>query len=123
MVLLAARGWQTQPMDDDVEALVAEQVAYYRAHAPDYDDDYLGKDWDHSIEELPISGDMLELACGTGHSTQLLGARARSVIAVDAARRCWPVGASGDCRSSSSRPMGWPGSRRVASTRCSSPSG
>jgi demethylmenaquinone methyltransferase/2-methoxy-6-polyprenyl-1,4-benzoquinol methylase len=69
-------------MDDDVEALVAEQVAYYRAHAPDYDN-YLGKDWDHSIEELPISGDVLELACGTGHWTRLLGAR--SVIAVDAA--------------------------------------
>jgi hypothetical protein len=42
MVLLASRGWQTQPMDDEVEALVAEQVAYY-------DIAYLGKDWDHSI--------------------------------------------------------------------------
>jgi len=51
-------------MEDDVEALLAEQIAYYRAHAPDYDIAYLGKDWDQSIEELPITGDVLELACG-----------------------------------------------------------
>jgi SAM-dependent methyltransferase len=70
---------------DEVQALVAEQVAYYRAHAPDYDDAYLGKDWDRCIEELPIAGDVLELACGTGHWTPLLAVRARSVTAVDAA--------------------------------------
>jgi SAM-dependent methyltransferase len=85
MVLLTSPGWQTQPMNDDVQALVAEQVAYYRARAPDYDDAYLGKDWDRCIDELPISGDVLELACGTGHWTPLLAARARSVTAVDAA--------------------------------------
>jgi len=72
-------------MDDDVQTLLAEQVTYYRAHAPDYDVAYLGKDWDHSIDELPITGDVLELACGTGHWTRLLAARGRSVTAVDAA--------------------------------------
>jgi demethylmenaquinone methyltransferase/2-methoxy-6-polyprenyl-1,4-benzoquinol methylase len=72
-------------MDDDVQALVAGQVAYYRARAPDYDDVYLGKDWDRCIEELPITGDVLELACGSGHWTRLLAARARSVTAIDAA--------------------------------------
>ena len=71
-------------MDDDVQALVAGQVAYYRARAPDYDV-YLGKDWDRCIEELPITGDVLELACGSGHWTRLLAARARSVTAIDAA--------------------------------------
>ena len=70
-------------MDD--QALLAEQVAYYRAHAPHYDDAYHGKDWDQSIEELPIGGDVLELACGSGHWTPLLAARGRSVTAVDAA--------------------------------------
>jgi SAM-dependent methyltransferase len=85
MVLQASCGWQTQPVDDRVGALVAEQIAYYRAHAPDYDDAYLGKDWDRCIEELPITGDMLELACGTGHWTPMLAARARSVTALDAA--------------------------------------
>jgi SAM-dependent methyltransferase len=72
-------------MDDDVQPLVAEQVAYYRARAPDYDDVYLGKDWDRCIEELPIAGEVLELACGSGHWTPLLAARARSVTAIDAA--------------------------------------
>jgi demethylmenaquinone methyltransferase/2-methoxy-6-polyprenyl-1,4-benzoquinol methylase len=74
-------------MDDDVQALVAEQVAYYRARARDYDDDIASrdKDWDRSIDELPIAGDVLELACGTGRWTPLLAARARSVTAVDAA--------------------------------------
>jgi SAM-dependent methyltransferase len=72
-------------MEDELDALLAEQVAYYRGRAPDYDDAYLGKHWDRSIEELPIRGDVLELACGTGHWTPLLAARARSVTAVDAA--------------------------------------
>jgi ubiquinone/menaquinone biosynthesis C-methylase UbiE len=74
-------------MDDDVQALVAEQVAYYRAHAPDYDNDIAGlhSDWSQSIDELPITGDVLELACGSGRWTPLLAARARSVTAVDAA--------------------------------------
>ena len=74
-------------MDDDVQALVAEQIAYYRAHARDYDNDIAGlhPDWFQSIDELPIAGDVLELACGSGRWTPLLAARARSVTAVDAA--------------------------------------
>jgi ubiquinone/menaquinone biosynthesis C-methylase UbiE len=72
-------------MDDEVEALLAEQLAYYRAHAPDYDIAYLGKAWDRRIDELPITGHVLELARGTGHPTPLLAARARSVTAIDAA--------------------------------------
>jgi demethylmenaquinone methyltransferase/2-methoxy-6-polyprenyl-1,4-benzoquinol methylase len=73
-------------MDDDVEALLAEQVAYYRAHAPEYDEAYAGRErWDRFVDDLPIGGDVLELACGTGHWTPLLAARARSVTAVDAA--------------------------------------
>jgi SAM-dependent methyltransferase len=73
-------------MDDQVQALVAEQIAYYRAHAADYDVAYVGNDdWDRCVEELPVAGDVLELACGTGHWTRLLAARARSVTALDAA--------------------------------------
>jgi SAM-dependent methyltransferase len=90
-------------MDDDVQSLVAEQITYYRAHAPDYDNDIAGlhPDWSRSIDELPIAGDVLELACGSGRWTRLLAARARSVTAVDAAPemlalarqrvRGWPV--------------------------------
>jgi demethylmenaquinone methyltransferase/2-methoxy-6-polyprenyl-1,4-benzoquinol methylase len=111
-------------MDDEVQALVAEQIAYYRAHAPDYDVAYLGQHWDVSIEELPVTGDVLELACGTGHWTPLLAARARSVTALDAAPevlalarrrvRGLPVEFIQMCS---------PGSRHATSTRCSSPSG
>jgi SAM-dependent methyltransferase len=74
-------------MDDDVQSLVTEQITYYRAHAPDYDNDIAGlhPDWSRSIDELPIAGDVLELACGSGRWTRLLAARARSVTAVDAA--------------------------------------
>jgi SAM-dependent methyltransferase len=72
-------------MDDEVEALLVEQVTYYRAHAPDYDHAYLGQPWDRCIDELPISGDVLELACGTGHWTPMLARRAHLVTAVDAA--------------------------------------
>jgi SAM-dependent methyltransferase len=72
-------------MNDEVEALLAEQIAYYRAHAPDYDNEYLGQPWDRCIDELPITGDVLELACGTGHWTPLLAALARSMTAIDVA--------------------------------------
>src|SRR6266498_1627700 len=77
--------WETRGMDDDVEALLAEQIAYYRARAPEYDIAYLGKAWDRCLDELPITGDVLELACSTGHWTPLLAARARSMTAIDAA--------------------------------------
>ncbi|RPF31243.1 trans-aconitate 2-methyltransferase [Streptomyces sp. TLI_185] len=74
-------------MDDD--ALLAEQLAYYRAGAAEYDRPYA----EHAelqalltaVDDLPIVGDVLELACGTGQWTRLLAARARSVTAVDAA--------------------------------------
>lgn len=71
--------------ENELEALLADQLAYYRAYAPDYDLEYAGQSWEHCIDELPITGDVLELACGTGHWTPLLAERARSVTAVDAA--------------------------------------
>src|SRR5262245_14110760 len=74
-------------MDDD--ALLAEQMAYYRAGAAEYDRQYAE---DEALQELlavvdtrPIAGEVLELACGTGQWTPRLAARARSVTAVDAA--------------------------------------
>jgi SAM-dependent methyltransferase len=84
-VCFSTPAWQTRGMDDQTDALLAEQLAYYRAHAPDYELAYAGKSWDHCIDELPITGDVLELACGTGYWTRMLAARARSVTAVDAA--------------------------------------
>lgn len=75
-------------MDDGVDALVREQIAYYRARAPEYDREYLERgdlpELGPVFDALPVSGDVLELACGTGQWTGRLAARARSVTAVDA---------------------------------------
>jgi demethylmenaquinone methyltransferase/2-methoxy-6-polyprenyl-1,4-benzoquinol methylase len=75
-------------MDDD-DALLAEQLAYYRAGAAEYDRQYAEYEGLREllavVDELPIAGDVLELACGTGRWTSRLAARARSVTAVDAA--------------------------------------
>ncbi|MDX3224947.1 class I SAM-dependent methyltransferase [Streptomyces sp. ME19-01-6] len=74
-------------MDDD--ALLAEQMAYYRAGAAEYDRPYAEREELREllavVDELPVAGDVLELACGTGQWTPLLAARAKSVTAVDAA--------------------------------------
>ncbi|MEV8020055.1 class I SAM-dependent methyltransferase [Streptomyces sp. NPDC086554] len=71
------------------DALLAEQIAYYRAGAAEYDRPYAERqdlqDLLTVTEDLPIGGDVLELACGTGQWTTMLAARARSVTAVDAA--------------------------------------
>jgi len=71
--------------DDDI---LAEQLAYYRARADEYDQVYAQRadirDLLRLVEELPIAGDVLELACGTGQWTPLLARRAASVTAVDA---------------------------------------
>ncbi|MBP8532694.1 trans-aconitate 2-methyltransferase [Streptomyces sp. MK37H] len=63
-------------------------MAYYRAGAAEYDRPYAEREDLQellaAIDGLPISGDVLELACGTGQWTSLLAARAHSVTAVDA---------------------------------------
>lgn len=73
-------------IDDD---LLAEQLAYYRAGAAEYDRAYAERaDLRRLlslVDGLPIAGEVLELACGTGQWTPVIAARARSVTAVDAA--------------------------------------
>src|SRR4051812_34416704 len=87
-------------MADD--ALLAEQVDYYRARAPEYDRWWnrthqyelapdLKATWDHDVdalqtwleEQAPL-GRVLELACGTGIWTRRLASVADSITAVDA---------------------------------------
>ncbi len=72
----------------DEDALLAEQIAYYRARAPEYDRVYAEREDLRELltlaDALPVAGDVLELACGTGQWTGALEARARSVTAVDA---------------------------------------
>ncbi|MER7724676.1 class I SAM-dependent methyltransferase [Streptomyces sp. NPDC096323] len=66
-----------------------QQIAYYRARADEYDTAYADRmgmpQLSHVLDRLPISGDVLELACGTGQWTHLLSGRSRSLTAVDAA--------------------------------------
>src|SRR5688500_5739131 len=96
----------------DVDSLLAEQVAYYRARAPEYDDwwqrlhDYdhgpeFAAAWRAEIDQLrawleaagPL-GDVLELAAGTGNWTAELAPRATSVTAVDASPETLAVNAA-----------------------------
>jgi demethylmenaquinone methyltransferase/2-methoxy-6-polyprenyl-1,4-benzoquinol methylase len=87
----------------DEAALLDEQQAYYRARAREYDRWWLREGrFDHgeqanarwfadvagleaAVERFAPSGDVLELACGTGLWTRRLIKHARSLLAVDAA--------------------------------------
>jgi SAM-dependent methyltransferase len=72
-----------------LDGLLGEQLAYYRARAPEYDEEYvdhpelLGPD--ATLAGVVVGGDVLELACGTGQWTVRLAGRAASVTAVDGA--------------------------------------
>ncbi|NGN69197.1 class I SAM-dependent methyltransferase [Streptomyces sp. A7024] len=72
----------------DEAALLAEQVRYYRARAGEYDRVYAEREDLRElvdvVDELPVVGDVLELACGTGQWTRALADRARTVTALDA---------------------------------------
>lgn len=82
--------------------MLAEQIAYYRARAGEYDDWWyrrgryiLPPDLEHgwfadvaeaeaALHEFAPTGRVLELACGTGLWTRHMAARATHVTAVDA---------------------------------------
>ena len=86
----------------DTDALLAEQVSYYRARAAEYDDWWFrrgrydnGPEWnarwyaevaevEAALERFGATGDVLELACGTGLWTQHLARTATRLTAVDA---------------------------------------
>jgi demethylmenaquinone methyltransferase/2-methoxy-6-polyprenyl-1,4-benzoquinol methylase len=96
----------------DVESVIAEQVAYYRARADEYDDWWerrhqfddgpeFARAWRRDIDELrawlddaaPL-GDVLELAAGTGNWTAELARHATSVTAVDASEEVLAINAA-----------------------------
>jgi SAM-dependent methyltransferase len=70
-----------------MDELLREQQEHYRKLAPRYDevsDDPAIAD-DRLLTGLPIGGEVLELACGTGRWTRYLAGRCNSVTAVDGA--------------------------------------
>jgi SAM-dependent methyltransferase len=88
---------------DNIESLLQQQIAYYRARASEYDEWFLRQGrydrgpelnaaWFQEVEQVraalyrfnPI-GDVLEFACGTGLWTQHLLRFAHRITAVDAA--------------------------------------
>jgi len=75
-------------VDDGLVPLLAEQVAYYRARAPEYLEGTLdlpgGEQLEEALETFAATGDVLELACGPGSWTLQLLRHATTVTAIDA---------------------------------------
>ncbi len=74
---------------DATDRLLADQVAYYRAVAADYESRSLpgwgGDEVEAALAAFRPAGDVLEMACGPGTWTELLLRHASSVLAIDAA--------------------------------------
>ena len=71
---------------NDTDALLADQVAYYRAAAAEYHlDEPAARDLATALDEFRPAGDVLELACGPGTWTRQLLRHAATVTALDAA--------------------------------------
>jgi demethylmenaquinone methyltransferase/2-methoxy-6-polyprenyl-1,4-benzoquinol methylase len=75
-----------------IDNVLADQVAYYRRRAGEYDVTAYGDDIAAVREviaglvaEMRPAGSVLEIACGTGLWTEALAARADTVTAIDAA--------------------------------------
>jgi len=77
-------------MADELELLLAEQIAYYRARAPEYEanspwpyDEDLRTRLSSALDVFQPRGDVLELACGPGICTGILAVYASRLDAVD----------------------------------------
>jgi SAM-dependent methyltransferase len=80
----------------ELDALLAEQVAYYRALAPEYVEDAgiegvteetynaATRTFNTALESASPLGEVLELACGPGTFTSEIARRATSIDALDA---------------------------------------
>jgi demethylmenaquinone methyltransferase/2-methoxy-6-polyprenyl-1,4-benzoquinol methylase len=83
---------------DEISSLLAEQVVYYRARAPEYELGALPGAWggepEAALEAFSPAGEVLELACGMGAWTRRLLARADSVTALDASSEMLAVASS-----------------------------
>jgi demethylmenaquinone methyltransferase/2-methoxy-6-polyprenyl-1,4-benzoquinol methylase len=91
---------------NELDALLAEQVAYYRALAPEYLEDAgiegVTEETQDTTERAILAaldnaaplGDVLELACGPGSFTTELARRATSVTALDASPEMLQIAAA-----------------------------
>jgi trans-aconitate methyltransferase len=72
----------------EIDALLSEQISYYRARAPEYESGELqlpgGDELEAAIEAFQPRGDVLELACGPGGWTELILRHAGTITAIDA---------------------------------------
>jgi len=79
----------------DLERLLDEQVAYYRANAPEYEEHALpfagGDELTAALDAFGPTGSVLELACGTGLWTGRLLRHATDVTALDASQEMLAV--------------------------------
>jgi demethylmenaquinone methyltransferase/2-methoxy-6-polyprenyl-1,4-benzoquinol methylase len=89
----------------EVRRLLDEQIAYYRARAPDYQETAIPEISESeasavtrallsALDAFAPTGDLLELACGPGTWTVELARRAASVTAVDASPEMLELAAS-----------------------------
>lgn len=73
---------------DELEQLLEEQIAYYRALAAEYEDHALpftgGDELSEALDTFRPTGSVLEFACGTGAWTGQLLRYATEITAVDA---------------------------------------
>ncbi len=90
-------GWVDYDHHPGADAVMAEQIAYYRAVAAEYDSHSLqapgGDELVEAIESFRPEGSVLELACGRGRWTAELLRYASEVTAVDAAPEMLAVAA------------------------------
>jgi trans-aconitate methyltransferase len=90
----------------ELDALLAEQVAYYRALAPEYvadagidgvtEETYTAatRTFNAALESASPLGEVLELACGPGTFTSELARRATSIDALDASPEMLEIAAA-----------------------------
>jgi SAM-dependent methyltransferase len=84
--------------NEELDRLLDEQLAYYRALAPDYLDQGLdlpgGREVAEALEAFQPTGSVLELACGPGVWTSKLLRHATDVTAVDASPEMLAIAAA-----------------------------